>query len=129
MSIGLTMRMYRTPHVVASVNVGPAEDSNTDDVELAAYISGEKQAPLPTYFIGAFGKGSALAHQAANQTDTGSNVHYLGRSGLKKLHGLNVAYLDGMYDSAAFQMDPPDSGACRHYTKVRHPSLPNHIFC
>jgi hypothetical protein len=87
-------------------------------VELAEYINGEKQAPLPTYFIGAFGKGSALALASLSQTGSTGTVQYLGRSGIKKLYGLNVAYLDGTHDAKEFQEGDEDAVTCRHYTKV-----------
>ena len=53
-----------------------------------------------------------------------SNLHYLGRAGLQTLLGLNIAFLDGTFDQAAFHNSSPasetDTG-CAHYTQV--PSL------
>lgn len=71
--------------------------------------------PLPTYFIGSFGQGAARAIESLSDAD--ASVRYLGRSGIKQLHGLNVAYLDGIYDKQAFQ-DGSTTASCRHYTKV-----------
>ena len=35
---------------------GPASDEEVADLELLDYLTGSKQAPVPTYFIGAFGQ-------------------------------------------------------------------------
>ena len=64
---------------------------------------------------------------ALSTADT--NIHYLGPAGLKTIQGLNVAYLDGIYNEAAYSSDPQDmdsSAGCRHYTKAsRSPLLPS----
>lgn len=64
---------------------------------------------------------------ALSTADT--NIHYLGQAGLKTLQGLNVAYLDGTYNEAAYTTDPKDMDSftgCRHYTKVsRSPLRPS----
>ena len=63
---------------------------------------------------------------ALSTADT--NIHYLGAAGLKTIQGLNVAYLDGTYNAAAYSSDPKDmdsSAGCRYYTQVsRSPCLP-----
>lgn len=56
---------------------------------------------------------------ALSTADT--NIHYLGPAGLRTIQGLNVAYLDGMYNEAAYSSNPQDmdsSAGCRHYTKA-----------
>lgn len=56
---------------------------------------------------------------ALSTADT--NIHYLGTAGLKTIQGLNVAYLDGMYDESTYSKDPKDMDSavgCRHYTEV-----------
>ena len=67
---------------------------------------------------------------ALSTADT--NIHYLGPAGLKTIQGLNVAYLDGTYNAAAYSSDPTDmdsSAGCRHYTQVsRSPRLPS-VLC
>lgn len=96
-----------------------SEDTAKTSAEAQAFVSGSKQAPVPTYFVGSFGSGSTEAMLALSAADT--NINYLGPSGLKTVHGLNVAYLDGMYDETAFTNDPKSmdsSAGCRHYTQV-----------
>ena len=84
---------------------------------------------MPTYFIGAFGRGSATAVIALRQSDAGGpGLTYLGRSGLQSVHGLSVAYLDGTYSSLEYREGVPGHGsaACRHFTQVTHCSYPRH---
>lgn len=60
---------------------------------------------------------------ALSTADT--NIHYLGTAGLRTIQGLNVTYLDGMYDEAAYSSDPKDmdsTAGCRHYTEVSRPT-------
>lgn len=83
--------------------------------ELLPYIKGDKKAPLPTYFIGGYGAGSqqALASlEAAPECD----IVHLGRAGVAQLKGLQVAYLDGTYNAAAFRA--PGDASCRYYTSA-----------
>ena len=102
------------------VLAGPGTDTSTVDPELQSYLSGSKQAPIPTYFIGSYGLGSSEAIQTLSAAPT-SNLQYLGRAGLKTLAGLNVAFLDGTFDQSAYQSNVPSastSTACAHYTQV-----------
>ena len=101
----------------------PAAESKEDAAPISAdaqaYVSGSKQAPIPTYFIGSFGAGSQEAMRSLSTAST--NIHYLGISGLKTLQGLNIAFLDGIYDAKAYKQDAQDVGSatgCRHYTQV-----------
>lgn len=101
------------------------EDAAPVSADAQAYTSGSKQAPIPAYFIGSFGAGSKEAMLSLSTAS--SNIQYLGTSGLKTLQGLNVAFLDGIYDAAAYKQDPQDVGSatgCRHYTQVSR-STPN----
>ena len=100
---------------------GPTEDRADTDAELEPYLDGSKQPPIPTYFIGAYGRGSDSAVQHIQQSDEGSpGLTYLGRSGLTSVHGLNVAFLDGTYSSLQYTQGVPEQGsaACRHFTQV-----------
>ena len=109
-----TMRIW---HATA----GPTEDGADIDAELQPYLDGSKQPPIPTYFIGAYGRNSASAVQQLQQSGEGSPVlRYLGRSGLTSVHGLNVAFLDGTYSSLQYTQGVPEQGsaACRHFTQV-----------
>jgi diadenosine tetraphosphate (Ap4A) HIT family hydrolase len=96
--------------------------------ELLPYINGEKSAPVPTYFIGGFGLGSSKA-LAALATAPNCNIKYLGRAGVAQIHGLQIAFLDGTYNAAAYrgaslatagegdEANPiTEAGACRHFS-------------
>lgn len=83
--------------------------------ELAPYLSGEKTAPVPTYFIGGSGLGSKQALSALAATPQ-CDIHYLGRTGVISLKGLQIAFLDGTYNAAAFRsQDTPEGPGCRYY--------------
>ncbi|KAL4423189.1 hypothetical protein ABPG77_000322 [Micractinium sp. CCAP 211/92] len=98
----------------------PAGGSDDADYngELLPYITGEKKAPVPTYFIGGWGHGSKQALEALAASD--GNVKYLGRSGVAAVGGLQVAFLDGTYSAPVFR-SPEAAGAgakgpgCRYY--------------
>ena len=93
------------------------EDAASTSGEAEAFVTGVKQAPLPTYFIGSFGAGSKEAMRSLSTADT--NIHYLGTSGVKTLQGLNVAFLDGIYNAADYSSDAQETATgCRHYTQV-----------
>jgi hypothetical protein len=47
---------------IAALAAGPDDDEYTG--ELLPYITGEKNAPLPTYFVGGWGHGSKQALEA-----------------------------------------------------------------
>lgn len=111
--LSLTMESSQDVHAES------AEDTAELSAEARTFTSGSKQAPLPTYFVGSFGSGSTEAMLALSTADT--NIHHLGQAGLKTLQGLNVAYLDGTYNEAAYSTDPKDTDSfagCRHYTQV-----------
>ena len=104
-----------------SAGTGPEEDDATKD-----YICGsDKDFPMPLYFIGGFGHGSQTNLSLLANQSPANNIHYLGTAGVRQIHGLNVAFLDGTYNKAAFDA-PGTSGeatSCQHYTQVRHPLL------
>lgn len=105
-----------------SVLAESGEDSAATGLDAQEYVSGSKQAPVPTYFIGSFGSGSKEAMLSLSTAS--SNIQYLGTSGLRTLQGLNVAFLDGIYDASAYNKDPQDiesATGCRHYTQVSKP--------
>eukprot|EP00899_Mesostigma_viride_P019995 jgi/Mesvir1/27998/Mv20194-RA.1 len=100
-------------------------------LELLEYMSGQKEVPLPTYFIGGYGgpraeprrdaeaEGEEDAHAADDNAvdpsavlppDGGElckNLYYLGRWGMQHINGLRVVYLSGRPPKAA----PPHGGA------------------
>lgn len=88
-------------HPQRNHNLAGADDADYNG-ELVPYITGDKKAPVPTYFIGGFGAGSRQALEAlAAAPECG--IHYLGRSGVRTVEGLTVAFLDGTYNSAAYK--------------------------
>ena len=118
------MKDSPTPVTNAHKNAAGATEYGAEiDAELQPYLGGSKQPPIPTYFIGAFGRGSVTALEALQQSETSSSgLTYLGRSGLQSVHGLNVAVLDGTYSSLEYREGVPGHGsaACRHFTQVTH---------
>jgi hypothetical protein len=98
---------------------GPEEDAAEPDAELAEYASGARVAPMPTYFIGGFGRGSHRALDALEAGGGAGGVRYLGRAGLASLAGLSVAYLDGAQDAGAAAGGAEPGAGCRHFTQAR----------
>ncbi|KAK9811513.1 hypothetical protein WJX72_005124 [[Myrmecia] bisecta] len=70
------------------------DEADQEDTELQAYLDGSKPVPVPTYFIGAHGKGARKAMQALAAANS-DRINYLGRAGVQTVAGLTVAYLDG----------------------------------
>ena len=68
--------------------------------ELAPFVSGAAAAPVPTFFVGAFGGGkgaAAAAGLAALAAHPECGIRWLGRSGVTAVKGLLVAFLDGTF--------------------------------
>ena len=76
--------------------------------QLEPYINGNKVAPVATYFIGGYGRGSAFALQKLTAKPS-SKINYLGRSGISTVEGLKVAFLDGCYNSIAYTSEETSS--------------------
>ncbi|KXZ54774.1 hypothetical protein GPECTOR_4g844 [Gonium pectorale] len=91
---------------------GQGADGDDPSDALVAYVTGQGSIPVPTYFIGGFGSGSAAILTALPAAK--APLKYLGRSGVTCINGLNVAFLDGVYNHAVFtgkgQM-PPEAAA------------------
>eukprot|EP00873_Tetraselmis_striata_P042256 jgi/Tetstr1/462520/TSEL_007509.t1 len=96
----------------------PAGDTSDDGCELLEFIAQNKQAPVPTYFIGSFGKSSDKAIKALSEADCG--VHYLGRSGVTEVAGLTVAFLDGLFHPTEYAADTldDDASSCRYFREM-----------
>lgn len=96
--------------------------SGADDAEFegeyAPYLNGEKQAPIPTYFIGGYGLGSN--NILTKLATSSSNIHHLGRAGIIKLNDLQIAYLDGTYNAAAYRATESSTSTpfCRYFTEA-----------
>ncbi|KAJ9514059.1 hypothetical protein QJQ45_021152, partial [Haematococcus lacustris] len=103
---------------------GPVDAEPAD--ELVSLVTGDSPVPLPTFFIGGAGAvrlGDLMAHDPAGigcAAGGGSagllealpasdcKLKYLGKAGVAQVHGLTVAFLDGVYNAAAFHSELPD---------------------
>ena len=65
--------------------------------EFAEYADGVRQVKRPLYFIGGNNEDFEALHDSPEGFQLAPNVHYLGRAGLKELHGLRVGYLSGIH--------------------------------
>ncbi|GMH33389.1 hypothetical protein BSKO_01223 [Bryopsis sp. KO-2023] len=91
---------------------GPEEDS-CEDIKVTSVLESVEDAPVDTYFIGGYGRGSELGLAALQSGDR--NITYLGRSGVVDVKGLSVAFLDGIYDGDRFCDEDPVCS--RYYTR------------
>ncbi|MCE9670157.1 metallophosphoesterase [Myxococcus stipitatus] len=75
--------------------------------DFAAYHQRRRRFPWPVYFIG----GNHEPHGHLDATPDGFEVapdcHYLGRVGIRELHGVRVVGLSGVHDEAAFTRRRP----------------------
>ena len=85
-------------------------DGATRPDELAAYVEGEKQAPIRTYFV----TGSEPVPSYLAGCDDGAelceNVTFLGNAGIRTIRGLSVAFLSGAFSPSLpspVQCSPP----------------------
>ena len=76
-----------------------ADHSN---VELQPYLSHLQSLPLPIYFIAGEEAHSALIDHLPDGGEVCHNLHYLGRAGVKKVGGLTVAFLSGVFDGERY---------------------------
>lgn len=76
-----------------------------------------RDVPIPTYFIGGFGRGAEAALAALDGT-ADAKLHYLGASGVAKLRGLNVAFLDGLQPPAGGGTAPASAHGCRYHSQA-----------
>lgn len=84
---------------------------------MSPYLDGQTPAAVPTYIIGGSGQGAAdgLRRLAISQP----NITYLGRAGVTRINELTIAYLDGVYNEAAYNSSPDLQGnCCPYYTAV-----------
>ncbi len=65
--------------------------------EFSEYAAGQARLDRPLYFIGGNNEDITPLHQMPEGGEQAPHVHYHGRNGLRKLHGLKVAYLSGIY--------------------------------
>jgi len=116
----------------------PSFTGSDDDpcpADTLRYFTGEKQPPLPTYFIGGFGAGSKQALSVLKDTNkdkedggaTPPMLNYLGSSGVSQIQGLTVAYLDGTYNPSAFEdVSSSSSTLSNRYYKISDVDILKH---
>lgn len=79
-------------------------------LQLQPYLSGERKVPCPTYFI--CGSEDAEATTLVDKIPAGGelcpDLHYLGRAGKKKVAGLDVCYISGVYNRYTYAGEPAE---------------------
>ena len=76
--------------------------ANHDNSQLQPYLSHQSVLPLPIYFITSHEHHTALIDHLPTGGELCPNLTYLGRSGVRRLGGLTVGYLSGVYDSERY---------------------------
>lgn len=66
--------------------------------EFGAYARGEKRFPWPLFFIGGNHEPYAYLRTASSGCRVADNIEFLGFAGLRRIHGLELAFLSGIYD-------------------------------
>lgn len=68
----------------------------TLDFDLTPFCSGQKKIPIPIFFLEAGELGYSLMEIFPEGKEICPNLHFLGRSGVKNINGLNVAWINGI---------------------------------
>jgi predicted phosphodiesterase len=71
--------------------------------EFAEYADGLKRMKRPLYFIAGNNEDFEALHHAPEGCELAPNVHYLGRAGVRQLHGLRIGYLSGIHAPRFFE--------------------------
>lgn len=90
----------------------PTAGSDVDEV--MELIEGQKEMPLPTYFIGDYGEAAGVVLSSAKSKVASAglimegicvckNLYWLKGSGVFDLHGLRMAYLGGKYVASSYK--------------------------
>jgi len=81
--------------------VGPKKYRQLGDFH--KYFSGEKSAPIPTFFVGGNHENyDYLDFHYPEGFEVALNIFYLGRSGVKDISGLRIGYFSGIESSRYF---------------------------
>lgn len=70
--------------------------------EFAAYASGARRMRRPFVFVGGNNESFEDLETMPEGGELAPDVRYLGRAGVKEVHGLHVAYLSGIYAPTRF---------------------------
>lgn len=107
--------------------VGNFFDPEGDNDQLSPYQLNQQRIPIPTYFIcGDESVEAGATDTIDNLQDGGSichNLNYLGRSGVKQVSGLTVAYVSGVYEEAKYKNRPASSftyNSTYHAAEIEH---------
>ncbi len=71
--------------------------------EFAEYADGTKRMKRPLYFIAGNNEDFEALHHAPEGCELAPNVHYLGRAGVRQVHGLRIGYLSGIHAPRFFE--------------------------
>lgn len=97
----------------------PSPEKYKNIGEFPLFFNGKESYPCPVYFIhGNHENVNLLFPIFQNGGEIISNVHYLGRSGIKDIKGLKIAYLSGVYAKSVWE-------SRRNEYEKNLPNLPN----
>lgn len=71
--------------------------------DLTPFCSGQRKIPIPIYFLEAGELGYSLMDLFPEGKEICPNLYFLGRSGVRNINGLNVAWINGI-ESKYFEM-------------------------
>ncbi len=77
--------------------------------DLTPFLTNATPVPIPTYFVSAEESPCGQELLAAFGAQGGTlcpNLHFLGRSGVREVEGLRVAFLSGVYSPDSFRAAP-----------------------
>lgn len=66
------------------------------DYDLTPFFSGQRKIPIPIYFLEAGELGYSLMDLFPDGKEICPNLYFLGRSGVRNIIGLNVAWINGI---------------------------------
>lgn len=81
------------------------------------YLYNQGKVPIPTYFIGGNHENNRWLSQYPNGEELIKNLHYLGRSGVRQIAGLSIAWVSGNYSLNAFSRTSRKKPRYHHFTQ------------
>lgn len=66
------------------------------NMDLSIYIKGEKKIPIPTYVLDCSELSLSLNELFPDGNEICKNLNFLGKSGVKEIDGLTIAYINGL---------------------------------
>eukprot|EP00455_Lapot_gusevi_P029210 TRINITY_DN3127_c0_g1_i6.p1 TRINITY_DN3127_c0_g1~~TRINITY_DN3127_c0_g1_i6.p1 ORF type:complete len:673 (+),score=142.97 TRINITY_DN3127_c0_g1_i6:57-2075(+) len=87
--------------------------------EFEAFLNGEEEFPIPTYFIVSDDEQTSLIDALPDGGILGKNIFYLGRSGVRDIQGLKVGFLSGVHDADLYRStEARPAQYQKHYTEA-----------